>query len=440
MRQFFWLTILLPLLSQAQVLPTPAPRQSKPILVTGATVHVGNGQVIENGRVLFDGGKLVQVGAANEAHPLDATAQRVDATGKHVYPGLIALNTQIGLIELSLGGLPLKDDEERSGDNNPNVRTAVAYNTDSHVPPTIRSNGVLVAELTPSGDGIAGVGSLAQLDAWNWEDATPNDLRDNGLHINWPSMVVFANPTDDAKVKEAREGIQKKLTAIHDAFRNARNYADARAAGSVKAVDLRLEALLPFVRGEKPVYVHADEQPQLEAAVALAAQYKLKLVIVGGYDAIRVADLLKRNNIPVVYATTHQLPNRADEDVDLPYRMPKLLHDAGVTYAIAHSGYWQHRNLPFIAGTAAAYGLTKEQALTAITLAPARIAGVDEHLGSLEVGKDATLVISEGDILDMRTSRITHAWIDGRTIDLDDKHKQLYRRFQQKYEQQKAAR
>jgi imidazolonepropionase-like amidohydrolase len=392
-------------------------------LITGATIHVGNGTVIENGAIGFDKGKITFAGKASDANA-GQYSRTIDAKGKHVYPGFINCNSALGLAELE--AVRATRDVEEVGSINPDVRSIIAYNTDSKVIPTVRSNGVLMEQVVPVGGVLSGQSSVVQLDAWNWEDAAYK--MDEGIHLNWPRMYVIHDPEGDREEKQ-REQMTKQMESIEQLFKEAQSYAKSTPGEK----NVRLEAMKGLFDGSKKLYIHADYVKQIEAAVLFAKKFGVKMVLVGGDDSWRVTELLKENNIPVVLGRLHTLPAREDDDVDLPYKLPYLLKQAGVQYALSIDGFWQTRNLAFMAGTSAEYGVDKEQALMSITLEPARILGIDQTCGTLEVGKDATLFISTGDALDMRTNNLETAFITGRDINLDNVQKQLYHKYQQKY-------
>ncbi len=409
--------------------PAPAPPQTRSILVTGGTVHVGDGRVIDNGAVGFREGRIDFVGSRyGVPGPYDTV---IVVEHHHIYPGFIGANTTLGLAEVeSVRG---SVDREDIGHLEPELRTLAAYNTDSRVIPTVRANGVLVAQVVPRGPTISGTSSVVQLDAWDGEQATVR--ADDGVHLRWPAAYErrgwWAEPgeTDQAKKDERA----KQIEEIRAFFRRARAYAQTSAPAEV---DLRLEAMRGVFNGTKTLYVHANAAREISEAVLFArAEGVQRTVIVGGYDAWRVADLLRDNQVDVVLRRLHQLPLRPDDDIDLPYRLPALLKERGVRFCLDRAGDMEAmglRNLPFIAGTAAAYGLDPEDALRAITLDAAAILGIDHRLGSLTVGKDATLIVSRGDALDMRGNAITHAFIEGRAIVLDDAHQQLYRLYEER--------
>lgn len=406
--------------------PAPTPAQSSSILIMNATAHLGNGRVIENSAIGFDNGKLILVGDATRIK-LDKSIYKtvIDGAGKHVYPGFISCNTTLGLAEIDL--VRSTNDYSEVGEMNSNVRSIISYNTDSKIIPTVRSNGVLMAQVVPQGGVISGQSSVVTMDAWNWEDAAYKT--DEGMHINWPRMyiahVAYAENEDVQKNR-----MNQQLAAIDLFFREAKAYF-SQSAPSEK--NLRFEAMRGVFDGTKKLYVHADFVKEIIAAVDFCKKYSIRMVLVGGSDAWRVADLLKENSVPVVLGRTHSLPPREDDDVDLPYKLPSLLNKAGIVYTETMDGSWQSRNLMFNAGTTAAYGVSKEDAVRSLTLYPAQILGIDQTTGSLEVGKDATLFLSTGDALDMRSNNVERAFIQGRDINLDNVQKQLYRKYQTKY-------
>ncbi len=423
-----WGLLLGTILTYGQANISPAPPQTKPVIITGAIVHIGNGQVINNGYIAFDKGKITAVGEGSPANTNGADI--IDASGKQVYPGFICPVTSLGLVEVEEGARGTVDDEE-TGEINPNVRSLVAYNTDSKVIPTVRSNGILLAQPTPSGGLISGQSSVMQLDGWNWEDAAYK--KDIAIHMNWPVIRPQgrrrAQPTPGVPQESPEERMQKALDVIYNLFTEAKAYAEAKPA----VINLRFEAMKGLFDGSKKLFVNADGAKEILQAIALGKKLGIQVVIVGGKESYLVTDALKNNNVPVIIRETQSLPERDDDDVYLPYKLPKILQDAGVIYGLTGIGFWRQRNLPFEAGEACGYGLTKEQAVSMITLNNAKILGIDKTTGTLEVGKDANLFISKGDALDMITIDVEKAFIQGRDINLDNLHKQLYRKFAAKY-------
>lgn len=396
------------------------------IIFTGATIHTGDGKVINDGVLAVKDKEIAYVGN-NSGLPSSMTSwTKVDVKGKHIYPGLIALNTQLGLTEIE--AVDATNDFSEVGNYTPNVRALIAYNTDSKVIPTVRSNGILMAETTPQGGTISGRSALVQLDAWNWEDAVIRD--DAGIHINWPYMGsrwARANSND----KEAKERYKKQIDDLASYFDQAITYGGTKNAEK----NLMLEALYNCKQGNTRFFFHTDNASSIQDAVLFIKKYKLKGVIVGATGATGVLDLLAKEKIPVVLMNTQRLPSTDDSSVDEGFSLPKKLKDAGVLYAIAVEGFWQTRNLGFHAGQSVPFGISKEDALSSITLNAAKILGVDDKTGSLTAGKDATFIISQGDILDMRSAIVEYAYIQGRLVDLDNKQKELNDRYMTKYNQ-----
>jgi len=423
------------IVSFAQETVSPARNNPGVTYIKNATIHTGNGKVIENGIIKISNGKIEAIGT-DIAIPAD-NASVVDAKGKQVYPGLILPSTNLGLVEVS--SVRATSDVRELGDLNPNVRAIVAYNTDSKVINTLRSNGILLANIVPEGSLIAGSSSVVQLDAWTWKDAAYQ--MDEGIHFYMPTMLPRPRfgrfgggggaggpqqPPSDP-VKEDLEKVER----IKNFFTEAKGYL---AEPSHAESNLKFAAVKGLFEKKQKLYVHANTIKQILVALDFVKEFGFDMVIVGGSDSWQVADLLKKHNVSVILQEPHSLPTMEDDDVDQPYKTAALLQKAGVLFSISDdNGETRGRNLAFNAGTAAAYGLTKEEALQAITLNAAKILGVSDRAGSLEVGKDANIVISEGDILDMRTSIITDAFIQGRKIDLTDKQKQLNQKYSEKY-------
>ncbi len=407
--------------------PVPAPTQPAPVLLLGAVAHLGDGTVIENSAIGFENGKLTLVADATVIR-LDRSkyAKIFDAAGKHVYPGFIAPNTQLGLIEIDAARPTL--DATEVGGYNPQVRAIVAYNTDSEILPTIRSNGVLLAQIVPTGGTLSGNSSIVQLDAWNWEDAAYRT--DDGIHLNWPSSRISnefqQTPPDQSKQYD------KEIQELRAFFEAASAYS-RQVLPEVK--NLKFEAMRDLFSQKIPLFIHTDNAKTIQESVLFAEKYGIKPVLVGADDAWMLADFLKDHAVPVLLSSTQSLPSRSDEDVDQTFKTAAQLYEKGVLFAFSHRSAWQQRNLAFQAGQAVGFGLPREAAVAALTLSTAKILHIDDRCGSLTVGKDATLFISEGDALDMRSCQVTAAFIQGREINLDNKHKQLYRRFEAKYKQ-----
>jgi imidazolonepropionase-like amidohydrolase len=414
----------------AQEHQAPAPAQSQIIVINGATIHVGNGTVINNGSVTIENGKITKVEkVANTT--ISSNTEVVNAIGKHLYPGVIAASTNLGLVEVA--STKSTADYQELGEYNPSVKAISAYNTDSKVINTLRSNGILLAHIVPSGGVISGTSSVVQLDAWHFEDATY--LLNNGIHFNMPALMARPSFGGRGRGEAPVDPIKQAFNKIEE-VRGMLRQAKAYHAGTKEFPNLKFEALKGLFNKSQKLFVHCDLVKEMLVAIDIKKEFSLDVVIVGGTDSWMLADQLKDANIPVILGETHSLPSTADDAIDQPYKTGALLKKAGVLFTICQDGgdgFWQQRNLPFQAGTMAAYGLTKEEALSAITLNAAKILGIENKTGSIEVGKDANIVISEGDLLDMMTSKVTDAYIQGRKINLNNKQTELYEKYKKKY-------
>ncbi|TRZ43604.1 amidohydrolase family protein [Robertkochia solimangrovi] len=412
---------------------TPAPIQSESILITGATAHIGNGEIIENSAIGFADGKINFVGTAGSADK-SAYSKVIAAEGKHVYPGFIALNTTLGLVEID--AVKATDDIDEVGAIIPNVRSLIAYNAESKVVETMRPNGVLMAQVAPRGSLITGTSSIVQLDAWNWEDAAIKT--DDGIHMNWPSLYRRGRAWrgEDPGIKKNDE-YESQIQKVKDFFAAAATYIK----GDQSPRNLAYEAVQGLFDGTQKLYINAAQEKQLIDAMNFAKTIDgLKIVFIGGDGAVPVASQLRDNGIPVIVSRPHRIPSLEDMNVKEPYKLAGELVKEGVTVSIDVSGSMERmstRNLPFYAGTFATYGMDKERALQMITLDAAKILGIDDFAGSLATGKDATLFICEGDALDMRSNQIPQAFIQGRDLSLETHQTTLWKRYSNKYAGQK---
>lgn len=418
--------------SQANVLPAPA--QKGAMAIKNATVHTGEGTVIENATIVIENGKITAVG---KDVVIPAGAEVTDAGGKQVYPGLVLPISSLGLNEIS--SVKASSDAWEIGDMNPNIRAIIAYNTDSKVINTLRSNGILAANIVPKGDFLAGSSSLVQLDAWNWQDAAIQT--DGGMNLYMPSLMPrpsfgrgggggFGGPNAGRETDPVKEGLDK-IEKLKTFLREAKAYLGST---DKKETNLKFEAVKNLFTKKQKFYVHANTVKQMLVALDFVKEFEFDMVLVGASEGWQIADLLKQHNVSVILNQLHSLPTGEDDDIDQPYKTAAALQKAGVLFALGDDDSQNRgRNLAFNAGTAVAYGLTKEQALAAITLNAAKIMGAGDKIGSIAVGKDANIIISSGDIMDMRTNNVTNAFINGRKINLDDKQKQLNERFEEKY-------
>ncbi|MGV8946111.1 MAG: amidohydrolase family protein [Lutibacter sp.] len=427
-KQYLYCLIFLFLTISISAQQTPANKQTGDYSIEGATAHLGNGEIIENSLIMFSAGKIEFVGSA--LVKIARMGEVINATGKHVYPGFIISNSSLGLGEIDAVKATL--DANEVGSLLPHVKSLIAYNAESKVVESLRPNGVLIGQIVPRGGVISGTSSIVQFDAWNWEDAAIKI--NDGIHLNWPQSFSFGSPWrgEEAGAKPNKE-YPKEVEKISSFIRNGKNYLN----GAKSPKNLPYEALEGLFNGSENLYVHASGVKEITDAINFSKELGIsKLVIVHGNDAYKIADLLVENKIPVIIERSHRLPENEDDDYDLPYKTAKLLVEKGVVVAIGMEGDMERmssRNLPFYAGTCAAFGLDKEEALKLITSNPSKILGIDQFTGTLEVGKDATLFISEGDALDMRTNKLTDAFIQGRKISLETHQTELWQRYDKKY-------
>ncbi|MDX2146138.1 MAG: amidohydrolase family protein [Planctomycetota bacterium] len=429
----------------AQDLGMKAPPQSRPIAIVGATVHPVSGPRLSNAHVAFDKGVITSVGAGSP--PPIENLEVIDGTGLHVYPGLISPMTEIGLTEIASLRPPRDFDEV--GDVTPEARAAVAINPDSTYIPVTRAAGILTFAAFPSGGLVPGQPSLLSMDGWTWEDMTIEPSL--GVILNWPMMRPVTAWWMDRSEQDQWKDIRQQLERIDQVFDAAEAYHRARRVEPTTPVDLRWEAMsivLPPPAGEqsgkgdeqaartqRPVFILADDMDQIRASVTWAAARGLRVVVVGGRDAARASDVLKEHRVPVIIEGTHVVPRRADEPYDARYTLPSELEAAGVSWCMASADRTAHeRNLAYNAGTAVAFGLSPEAALRSVTLSSAEILGVADRLGSLDAGKQATLIVTTGDPLEV-TSNVVRAFIQGRQIDLTSKQTVLRDKYLERYRQ-----
>ncbi|MEJ6793940.1 MAG: amidohydrolase family protein [Flavobacteriales bacterium] len=419
MKYFIQLLLILPVAAFAQK-----------TLFLGAVAHLGNGQKIESSAISMENGTFDFV--------VDATSIRINPNdfdtiihvyNHHAYPTFISTNTTLGISEIS--AVRASNDFNETGNFKPHVRSLIAFNAESKIIPTIRTNGVLLAQVSPQGGTISGTSSVMKLDGWNWEDAAQK--QDDGIHLNWPSYFRqtgwWAEPGDIVKT----DNYTKKTLELKQYLVKAQAYYKSNSS----KVDIEMEAMTGIFDGTKHVYIHANLKREMMDAVLMAQEFDLKtIVIVGAKEAHLISDFLSQNNIMVLLDRIHRLPRTQDEDVYLPYKQAALLDQAGIKFGFCYQGDMEamgQRNLPFSAGTAVAYGLDYEKAVSALSLNIAQMLGIDKEVGSLESGKEATFFISEGDALDMMGNKVVRAYIQGKSVDLDNHQKQLDRKYRKKY-------
>ena len=415
-------TIIIALISSMQL------SGQKPTLFIGATAHIGNGKVIENSAVSVKENKFDLVA--------DLSVIRIDPNafdtiykvyGKHIYPSFILPNTTLGITEID--AVRATHDYRETGNINPNIRSLIAYNTDSKLTKTVRSNGVLVAQVTPRGGLVSGQSSIMYLAGDNWEDAALK--ADDGIHINWPNSYYNTGWWAEPGMTKKNKKYQNNIETFQQLFSKARAYAL-----SSNVMDLKMESMVGLFNGTKNLYIHANSASDMRDAINFSEKHEIKnIIIVGGEDAIDIAPYLIEKKIPLILNRVHRLPKSQDSPVDEPFTQAKKLTDLGVLFCLSYEGDMEAmgaRNLSFTAGTTVAYGQKYENAVQSITLNTAKILGIDNILGSIESGKNATFFISSGDALDMRTNNIEQAFINGVSIDLNNHQKELFKKYKKK--------
>jgi hypothetical protein len=402
------------------------------ILLVNGYLHTGNGDIMESALIGIEGGKISMIqNSLAYTYVKEEWDTIIELNGQHIYPGFVAPNSTLGLTEID--AVRATRDYREVGTFNPHIRSQIAFNVESKVISTVRTNGVLMAQATPRGGRISGTSAVMKLDGWNWEDATVS--ANDGIHINWPSAVQGVSRWSKGEPKKS-EKYEKQKEEIYDFFDMSIAYSKKN-----ENTDNRLEAMRDCFDGKKRVFFHASELQQLLDIIEISHHYDLKYpVIVGGYDAHLITRQLSDAHIPVMIQRTHSLPENEDDDVDLPYKLPFLLKEGGVKFCLQNEGDMEAmnaRNIPFLAGTARAYGLAEEDAVSAVSLWTCEILGTDKNYGSIEKGKSATLFVSSGDALDIRTNNVTLALIDGKFMSLTNSQKELYEKYSNKYESEK---
>lgn len=421
---------LLPILGTLLTLVLPAQKNYRHIALLNATAHIGNGKVIDNSLVAISNGTIETVMDSRGFRISPSSYDTViDLAGKHIYPALINANNILGLHDAE--AVRATVDFFDVGVMNPHVRTLIAYNTDNIIVPTVKTNGVLYTQATPRGGVISGSSSIMALEGWNWEDAVLK--ADDGIHLNFPRMVE-RKFSEEGVTTAANKKHEEEMTRLHSFFSNASAYCRML---TTEEKNIRFEAMRPVFEGRSNLYLHADKARDIVAAIAFAKKYAIgKVVLVGGRESYKVTRELREARMPVMLNRVNDLPENVDDPVDLIYSLPYLLQKDSVLFCLQLEGdmeAMQSRNLPFNAGAAVAYGLSREQALSAVTLNVARILGIADRLGSIEEGKLASLVVSEGDLLDMRSNHVTHAWLAGRPVTLSNRQTELYIRYKTKF-------
>lgn len=425
------LTMLLLMMTGVAQVPSPLAQQKEKVLLINARAHTGTGKVIDKAAVGVVAGKIELItNALTYQLKKEEWDTIIDLTGQEMYPGFIATNSTIGLTEID--AVRATRDFKEVGVMNPNVRSLIAYNTDSKITYTIRTNGVLSCQSVPRGGLISGTSSVFALDGWNWEDAVY--LKDDGIHINWPKQYHQTGWWAEPGEIKPNKSYQKTVKMLVDFFEAAEAYHQSKHP---IPTDLKKAAMYGVFKGRQRVYFHADFAPEINDVIDFAHQFNLKFpVVVGGYDAGFLADRLKENKFSVMLSKPHALPKFEGDHPAINYRLPAILQAKGLLFCIQNAGDMEvmnARNLPFLAGTARTYGLTTEEAVAAISTNAAKILGIDHRIGSLEKGKQATLFVSNGDALDMRTNAVSLAMVDGRFIALTNHQMALSEKYHKRY-------
>jgi len=430
-------------------LATASPAIAQNLVLSGATVHTVSGETYSPGQVLIQNGKIAAVGSTVPG----SGAQVIDLKGQHLYPGIIAMDTLLGLTEI--GAVRATQDSTEVGEFTPDVESWIAVNPDSELIPVTRANGIAYFEPVPEGGVVSGQSGLVATEGWTSEQRAIK--KPIGLHLFWPRMDLDASIRERGRgrggsskaksVEEQAADRRAKLRGTQDFFDEAKAYAkakDASAKGSVPAPEKipAWEAMLPFVSGQLPIMMHADETRQIKAAVDWAETNHYKMILVGGRDAWMNAELLASKKIPVVYSHTFTLPSRDTESYDIHFKAPEMLRKAGVQVVFGNGLTTMDaaltKNLPYAAAQAVAFGMPEGEALKGITLYPAQLANVADELGSIDVGKEATLFAADGDILDIR-AHVNRMWVAGKEVSLDNRHTRFYEKYKNRPRSQPEA-
>jgi imidazolonepropionase-like amidohydrolase len=403
--------------------------------ITNARIVTVSGAVIENGTIIISDGKIAAVGV-NVTVP--GGAERIDAAGLSVYPGMIDAGTNMGLAEVGQGA-PATVDVAETGDYNANAKAFLGVNPHSSHINVTRVNGITTVLSIPQGGVVSGQAAVINLNG-----STQNDMAvvpTFGLMVNFPRITLGGggfNPFAQTAPIDFGEAVKRRDQRIEDLkklFRDAENYAKAQDAYAkdkslpAPAPDLKMAALAPYVRGERPIIFTAERERDIRSATKFVAETRVKGIILGGQEAWKVADDLKKNNIAVIYTNIYNLPVRDDDAYDYLFEAPAKMAQTGVRFCISTGNDGSEvRDLPYHAGLAGAFGLSKDEALKSVTLYPAQILGVADRLGSIEQGKIANLVVADGDILEPRTN-VKYVFIGGRLIPLTSRHTELFESF-----------
>lgn len=434
------LRLALGLLLAAALAPSLWGQAAAPVIaIQGAKIFTLAGPPIDNGTLIIRGNRIAAVG---QNLPIPAGAQVIDGKNLSVYPGLFDSISRLGLTEV--GAVSATVDTTELGPYNPQLVAATAIHPASEHIPVARANGITHAVSAPgSGGGFMGFGgggsvipgqaSLIQLSGWTVEEMLMR--RSVGMMVNWPTMNTRSFDFATFSVKErpfseAKKEYEEKVAELEDWIEAAQHYAQAKTKGSAEKFDrdLKLEAMIPVIQGELPLIVIANSARDIKNAVEFCDRHQLKMILAGGAEAWKVKELLKEKNIPVILRPTQSLPGEEDEPYDKPFSNAGELYKAGVRVAFATFDSSDSRTLPYEAANAVPYGLPYEEALKGVTLYPAQFLGVADQVGTLEVGKLANLIVTDGDPLEIQT-QVRYLFINGHETSTDNRHRQLYEKY-----------
>jgi len=404
-----------------------SPQKADVYAITNATIVPVTAPIIEKGTVLVSRGRIAAVGAEVEV-PQEATI--IDAKGMYIYPAMINSLTILGLYEI--GSVRATLDTTETGKFNPDVRTAVAINPSSvHIPIT-RANGIALALAAPRGGIISGQSALIKLEGWTWSEMLIKSPA--GMHINFPQVRPRRRPTGE---EEDKEEVSKAIQELKDYFTEARRYLERKEGAakdpslSAPSTNMKFEAMIPVLKGEVPAIVSVSTEEAIKEAIKFVEEMKLKAVFHGVSDGWKVVDELKKADIPVILSSLYSTPREWKDGYDAPYRNAGILSQAGIKVVFSTGDAALANNLPHHAAKAAAFGLPTEEALKGVTIYPAQVFGVDKDYGSIEVGKVANLIVTDGCPLEI-TTQVRHMFIDGKPVDLSNKHSELYEKYRKK--------
>jgi imidazolonepropionase-like amidohydrolase len=405
------------------------PRKSSSYLIVGATVHPVSGPDLPNSNILIKDGRVEAVGDGARA---GAGTVTIDGKGLHVYPGFIDAGSKLGIDEI--GEVPSSQDSSENGDYKPDLRVFNSINPDNLNLPKARYNGITSSLTMPAGGVVAGQSALIDTSGFTTEQMAVQSLAALDVFVPAGPNGFFRMFLPQDQIKSMEDGLSARLATLTEFFEAGKRYGEAKSAGEEIRTDIKLDALQPYLKGDKPVIFHADDAAAIRQAVDLAKKFSLKAIIAGGAEAWQVTEVLKAANIPVIYkgpsdACPDEIAPPGDFDpYDAPYATPAVLRQAGVKFCFMSDSFDMAMNLPYNAGRTCAFGLSHDAAIRALTLDAATILGVGDRLGSLEKGKTANIIVTDGDPLELN-SKLRYLFIEGKPVPLEDRYTALYRKY-----------